>query len=163
MSGMRSADDHSGEDSVSLSAIATRLGGLEQELRAIGSLAVLAAEKTGVIPDPDPDKQMKPIDMPWRCERCQAVLGFCDDEKDEVRIRRSDLFVWIQLGPAASVTVGCRQCGHRSTVSYRPSAALQADEVDGEVLLTVAELTMLLQAAQASPRGAVPLRIVPHG
>lgn len=163
MSEVRQADDPQALLNA-INAVATRVGGLEQELRAVGSLAVLSAEKSGVLPPPEEGAEdVRPVDLPWKCERCRAVLGYCDDERDEVRIRRSDLFVWVQLGPASSVTVGCRSCGHRSTVSYRPSAHLQADEVDGEVLLTVAELKQLLRAAQESARGAIPLRIVRAG
>lgn len=52
------------------------------------------------------------LDQFWLCKRCGAKLAFFDHEKDEMRIRFRDLFVYVTPGDGGSIRYVCRGCGY---------------------------------------------------
>lgn len=51
----------------------------------------------------------------WKCFECKSILGYTNSQKDELRIKYKDLYVFIKGG---ETTVICRSCGRRNTVVY---------------------------------------------
>lgn len=50
-----------------------------------------------------------PRDRKWLClnESCKALLGFVDEEKNQVRIKYKDLYVTVEGG---RISLICRRC-----------------------------------------------------
>ena len=44
----------------------------------------------------------------WTCKSCKSILGFLDANKETLRIKYKDLFIYIKGG---SVQIICRSCG----------------------------------------------------
>lgn len=51
----------------------------------------------------------------WKCAACFAILGYTDSNKEMLRIKYKDLYVYIIGG---EVTQICRSCGKANTVTY---------------------------------------------
>ncbi len=50
----------------------------------------------------------------WKCLACSKVLGYTDNDKQILRIKYKDLYVYIKGG---EVTEVCRYCGKLNTVA----------------------------------------------
>jgi len=44
----------------------------------------------------------------WLCETCGFVLGYSDPNKNVIRIKYKDLYLWIEGGRVSNI---CRRCG----------------------------------------------------
>lgn len=53
---------------------------------------------------------------PWLCRDCGSILGVFSEDRETVRIKYKDLFVYVTRGV---VTVFCRTCGCQNTVKDR--------------------------------------------
>lgn len=68
-------------------------------------------------------------DVPWQCTSCSYMLGWYDPDKEELRIRKGDHYVWIRLGgPDAYTKTICRHCGCENQLDWEPAAEHEQDE-----------------------------------
>lgn len=49
----------------------------------------------------------------WKCSACYGVLGYTDSNKEILRIKYRDLYIYVRGG---EVTEICRHCGKTNTV-----------------------------------------------
>jgi RNase P subunit RPR2 len=60
-------------------------------------------------------KKEKILCTAWKCPDCKSILGYTNAQKDQIRIKYKDLYVFVRGG---QTTVICRSCGRQNTVSY---------------------------------------------
>lgn len=58
--------------------------------------------------------QKRSGDKPWQCSKCGQMLGVVSEDKETVRIKYKDLFIFIEGG---SITTLCRKCGFPNSLS----------------------------------------------
>ncbi len=51
----------------------------------------------------------------WKCSACCKVLGYTDPNKEVLRIKYKDLYIYVKGG---EVTEICRYCGKANVVVY---------------------------------------------
>ncbi len=62
----------------------------------------------------DKKKEALNLSSAWKCGACFAVLGYTDANKETLRIKYKDLYVYVSGG---IVTQICRSCGKANTVT----------------------------------------------
>ena len=53
--------------------------------------------------------------IPWLCSSCKNILGFSDENKEELRFKYKDFYLTVRKG---SITVMCRKCGKTNSTEW---------------------------------------------
>ena len=61
----------------------------------------------------DKKKESLNLAFAWKCVACFSVLGYTDADKEVLRIKYKELYVWMRGGEISCI---CRYCGKVNSV-----------------------------------------------
>lgn len=144
-----------------LDGLTKRADSTDRESEVRWRLLEEVARKLGVLPEVQRDAPVGVRDVAVPCPKCGTLAGYYDEATDIVRTRRGDHVVRMRLGAGGAIWISCRHCADEVLITYRAPADLGTVEVvSGVVVLDVARLAELLQAAMSDRAQTVALRLV---
>ena len=60
-------------------------------------------------------KEALNLTFAWKCIECFKILGYTDADREVLRIKYKDLYIYINGGVVTEI---CRFCGKANTVTY---------------------------------------------
>ncbi len=62
----------------------------------------------------DRKKESLNLAFAWKCAACFSVLGYTDSDREVLRIKYKELYVWMKGGEISCI---CRYCGKVNSVT----------------------------------------------